>query len=83
VSSTITSVEFVRSDLPAQPDFAWRAGLPSAEPARVGGALVITTADGHSGRASTSRGVIVEDIVARRLQPELVGQDAMSASPRT
>jgi L-alanine-DL-glutamate epimerase-like enolase superfamily enzyme len=77
VSSTrIASVEFVRSDLPAQPDFAWRAGLPSAEPARVGGALVITTADGHSGRASTSRGVIVEDIVARRLQPELVGQDA-------
>lgn len=77
-STTITSVTFVRSDLPPQPDYRWRAGLPGSEPARIGGSLVITTDDGHVGRATTSRGVIAEDIVRRRLEPELLGQDPLA-----
>jgi L-alanine-DL-glutamate epimerase-like enolase superfamily enzyme len=77
-STQIASVELVRRELPPQPDFRWRAGLPSNEPARTGGALVITTEDGHVGRATTSRGVIAEDIVTRRLAPELLGQDPLA-----
>ena len=77
-SRKIISVEFVRRDLPPQPDFRWRAGLPCNEPARIGGTLVITTDSGHSGRASSPRGVIAEDIVRRRLEPELLGQDPLA-----
>jgi L-alanine-DL-glutamate epimerase-like enolase superfamily enzyme len=75
--TTITAVEFRRLPLPAQPEYAWRDGLPAAEPARVGGVLTIGTAGG-AGRAFTTRGVITQDLVERRLAPELVGQDCLA-----
>jgi len=75
--TTITAVEFERLPLPAQPAYNWRDGLPATEPERIGGVLTISTANG-SGRAFTARGVITEDLVERRLAPELLGQDCLA-----
>ncbi|MFF3871752.1 enolase C-terminal domain-like protein [Streptomyces sp. NPDC001978] len=64
-------------DVPAQPPFRWRNGLPGAEPAHRGGVLCVRTRDGVVGRAPTSRGVIAADLVARRVRDELIGRDAL------
>lgn len=73
----IVSVEVEKVEVLAQdPPFSWRAGLPGSEPAHVGGLLRIRTEDGIEGIAESSRGLIIEDLVERRLRDELVGQDA-------
>ncbi|MFI6583053.1 enolase C-terminal domain-like protein [Embleya sp. NPDC050493] len=69
------TVELV--DLPAQPPFRWRAGLPGSEPAVVGGILRVHTDEGPVGEAHTRRGVIVADLVARRIREDLIGRDPM------
>ncbi|HXW80744.1 MAG TPA: enolase C-terminal domain-like protein [Acidimicrobiales bacterium] len=72
----IEAVEVTTSRLPAvQPPYRWRDGLPGSEPAGVGGTLRIMTDDGAEGVARSSRGVILADIVERRLRPELLGAD--------
>ncbi len=72
----ITRVEVERFRIPARtPAFAWRAGLPGSEPELEGGLLRIGTDDGVDGIAHTRRGVILEDLVNRRLRDELVGED--------
>lgn len=76
--TTIKDISVELVTLPAQPAFRWRSGLPGAEPEGLGGVLTITTADGCVGRAYTSRGVIVADLVQRRLSGELMGQDAFA-----
>ncbi len=71
----ITAVEVERFRIPAAPKFVWRAGVPGSEPELEGGRLRICTDDGVEGVASTRRGVILEDLVNRRLREELVGED--------
>ena len=74
----ITSVEVIKVDIPSRnPPWRWRAGLPGSEPAVVGAALRVLTDDGLVGTAHSSRGVILEDIVDRRLRPELIGADPL------
>src|SRR5271170_5880325 len=72
----ITSVEVEKVSVPAlTPPFVWRAGLPGSEAAHVGGILHIRTDEGVEGTARSNRGVILEDLVDRRLRDELLGQD--------
>ncbi|MCX5085083.1 enolase C-terminal domain-like protein [Streptomyces sp. NPDC056121] len=72
---TDVSVELV--DLPAQPAFRWRAGLPGSEPATVGAILRVHTDEGLVGEAHTRRGVIVADLVGRRIRDDLIGRDPL------
>ena len=66
------------SRIPARtPPFVWRVGLPGSEPELEGGLLRICTDDGVEGIAPTRRGVILEDLVNRRLREELVGEDPL------
>ena len=75
----ITSVEVVRVSVPAQdPPFRWREGLPGSDPEVDGAWLVVRTDDGVVGLSFTNRGVILQDIVDRRLRAELVGQDPLA-----
>ncbi|MDI2129485.1 enolase C-terminal domain-like protein [Yinghuangia seranimata] len=74
----ITDVTIELVDLPAQPPFRWRAGLPGSEPAVVGGILRVHTDEGLVGEAHTRRGVIVADLVARRIREDLVGRDPLA-----
>lgn len=76
-SLEITAVHVVRVDVPAHsPAFNWREGLPGSEPALTGAWLVIETDAGISGLSFCNRGVILEDLVDRRLRKELIGKDA-------
>jgi L-alanine-DL-glutamate epimerase-like enolase superfamily enzyme len=73
----ITDVTLDLVDLPAQPPFRWRAGLPGAEGPAVGGILRIHTDDGLTGEAHTRRGLIVADLVQRRIRDDLIGRDPL------
>jgi L-alanine-DL-glutamate epimerase-like enolase superfamily enzyme len=73
----ITRVEVEKVQEPAQVPFRWRDGLAGSDPAGVGGVLRIGTDDGLEGIAMTSRGVILEDLVNRRLRAELIGADPL------
>jgi L-alanine-DL-glutamate epimerase-like enolase superfamily enzyme len=61
----------------AQPPFRWRDGLPGSTPAGVGAVVRVITDEGVQGLAITDRGVIINDLVERRLRRELIGQDPM------
>ncbi|WP_089773119.1 enolase C-terminal domain-like protein [Ruania alba] len=74
----ITDVTVDLVDLDAEPLFQWRQGLPGSEPRLVGGVLRVWTSDGVIGEAHTRRGVIVKDVVERRLREELIGANALS-----
>ncbi|GAA5202748.1 enolase C-terminal domain-like protein [Microbacterium jejuense] len=74
----IVSVDVLLSDEPpAEPAFVWRHGLPGSEPARTTAWLVITTDDGIRGYAQCQRGLILADLVDRRLRNDLVGTDPL------
>jgi L-alanine-DL-glutamate epimerase-like enolase superfamily enzyme len=74
----IIRVDVERSSIPARtPPFVWRAGLPGSEPELVGGVLRIVTDEGVEGVAECRRGVILEDLVNRRIRDELIGEDPM------
>ncbi|MFE7333042.1 enolase C-terminal domain-like protein [Streptomyces sp. NPDC057565] len=73
----ITDVTVEMLDLPAQPPFRWRAGLPGSEPTVVGGILRIHTDEGLVGEAHTRRGLIVSDLVDRRIRADLTGRDPL------
>ncbi|MGN8552155.1 UNVERIFIED_CONTAM: hypothetical protein OHV15_06190 [Microbacterium sp. SLM126] len=74
----ITAVDVQLVDVPAQPPYRWRRGLPGSEPASVGAWLAIRTDAGVDGYAFCPRGVIFQDIVDRRLRSELVGADPLA-----
>jgi L-alanine-DL-glutamate epimerase-like enolase superfamily enzyme len=57
------------------PEFKWRAGLQGSEAAHIGGWLAIHTDAGITGYAYSNRGVILNDLVERRIKRDLVGQD--------
>lgn len=72
----ITNVEVHLIDLPArEPAFRWRDGLPGSEGPSVAAWLEIGTDEGVVGYAPCARGVILKDIVDRRLREELLGAD--------
>jgi L-alanine-DL-glutamate epimerase-like enolase superfamily enzyme len=72
----IVSVEVEKVAVPGRtPPFIWRAGLPGSEPDHIGGILRITTDEGIEGTAKSNRGVILEDLVNRRIRDELLGED--------
>ena len=74
----ISRVEVERFRIPARtPPFVWRAGLPGSEPEVEGGLLRISTDEGVEGLAQARRGVILEDLVNRRLRDELIGEDPL------
>lgn len=74
----ITRVDALHVTVPASdPPFSWRDGLPgSGLEDEDGAVLAITTEDGITGYAFDPHGVIVADLVERRLREELVGRDA-------
>jgi len=75
----ITSVDVVLVEEPAvNPPFRWRDGVPGSEPDRVEGWLVIGTDEGVVGYGHSIRGVILEDVVGRRLRDELLGADPLA-----
>lgn len=75
----IASVDVVLvHTLAVSPPFVWRAGLPGSDGAGLGAWLVLTTESGVRGYAFANRGVILKDIVDRRLRAELVGRDALA-----
>lgn len=72
----ITSVDIELVEIPAQtPAFRWRDGLPGSEGPTIGAWLAVRTDAGIDGFAFCPRGVILRDIVDRRLRAELVGAD--------
>ncbi|NUW46102.1 enolase C-terminal domain-like protein [Nonomuraea rhodomycinica] len=73
----ITDVTVDLVDLPAQPPFRWRAGLPGSEGPVTGGILRVHTDAGLIGEAHTRRGVIVADLVRRRIRDDLIGRDPL------
>ncbi|WP_416978833.1 enolase C-terminal domain-like protein [Streptomyces sp. T028] len=74
----ITSVDVHLADpKDIGPQFKWRDGLPGSERVNTTGYLVIGTDEGISGIAPAARGVILADIVERRLREELLGADAL------
>jgi len=74
----ITSIDVFLIDEPAvSPSFSWRAGLPGSEPASTGAWLSIGTSDGVQGFAYCRRGVILADLVDRRIRHELIGSDPL------
>lgn len=74
----IVDVRLQRIVVPARaPAFRWRDGLPGSDPQLVGGVLRICTDEGVEGIALTDHGVIVEDLVERRLRDELLGADPL------
>ncbi|MFE7712068.1 enolase C-terminal domain-like protein [Streptomyces sp. NPDC057486] len=73
----ITDVTIELVDLPAQPPFRWRSGLPGSEEPVVGGILRIHTDEGLIGEAHTRRGLIVADLVERRIRQDLIGRDPL------
>ena len=70
------SVELVNEPA-VEPAFKWRRGLPGSEGAHTGGWLTIRTDEGHRGYAYVRRGVILRDVVERRIRDELVGADPL------
>ncbi|MBQ1445033.1 MAG: hypothetical protein IIZ13_14425 [Renibacterium sp.] len=75
----ITSVDAILVDEPAvTPAFRWRDGLPGSDGPTVAAWLRIGTDEGLFGYAPCRRGVILADYVARRLEPELLGNDPLS-----
>lgn len=74
----ITAVEVELRDVAAAPAFRWRDGLPGSEPATVQGFLRIDTDEGISGYAQSRRGVILADLVERRIRDELLGADPLA-----
>jgi L-alanine-DL-glutamate epimerase-like enolase superfamily enzyme len=73
----ITDVEVCLVASPAQPTFRWRDGLPGSEPAGTGAWLRLKTDEGLEGLAFSHRGLLLKDIVERRLKNELLGQDSL------
>lgn len=74
----ITAVEVVPVPYPAHnPPFVWRKGLPGSEPAGQGAWLVLQTDAGINGYCFSNRAAQLEDLVARRLRAELLGQDPL------
>ena len=69
----ITDVTIDLVDVPAPPKFEWRRGLPGSEGPTVAGVLRVHTDEGIVGEAHTPRGVIVRDLVQRRIRTELIG----------
>ena len=63
--------------VPATPAHRWRDGLPGAEPAHTAAWLEILTDDGLRGLAYCVRGVILQDLVKRRIRAELLGHDPL------
>lgn len=57
------------------PEFKWRAGLQGSEGPHVGGWLAIHTDAGITGYAYSNRGLILDDLVNRRIRDDFVGQD--------
>ncbi|WP_424952448.1 enolase C-terminal domain-like protein [Deinococcus sp.] len=73
----ITDIRVELRPLPAHPSYRWRTGLPGSEPARLGAVLRLITDTGLEGLALTDRGLILQDLVDRRLRAELLGQDPL------
>ncbi|PRY52873.1 L-alanine-DL-glutamate epimerase-like enolase superfamily enzyme [Knoellia remsis] len=72
----IVSVSVLLVDEPAvEPAFRWRDGLPGSDGPRVGAWLAIETDDGMTGWAYTKRGIILQDLIERRVRDELLGED--------
>jgi L-alanine-DL-glutamate epimerase-like enolase superfamily enzyme len=75
----IVSVDVHLVDEPAfTPAFVWRRGLPGSDGPAVSGWLVLTTDEGIRGFAQCRRGLILADIVDRRIREELLGADPLS-----
>ncbi len=73
----ITEVKVDLYNYPAQTPFKWRFGLPGSSPGGIGARLQIITDDGLEGWAFCSRGKIFQDLIDRRIRPELLGQDPL------
>lgn len=74
----ITQVHARLVEIPqAVPPFNWRRGLPGSGGRAVGAWVSIETDSGHTGYAFASHGVIVKDLIERRVRSELVGQEAL------
>lgn len=73
----ITAVNTIVRTEPVLDQFVWRKGLPGSGTENVTVELQIETDEGITGIAHGSHGVIMQDIVDRRLREELVGADPL------
>lgn len=60
-----------------EPAFRWRDGLPGSDGPGIHAVLRVQTDEGIEGVVPVLRGIIVADLVERRLRDELVGQDPL------
>jgi L-alanine-DL-glutamate epimerase-like enolase superfamily enzyme len=72
----ITAVDVEVTERPG-PVYRWRDGIPGGDGRQVRAKLTIRTDEGIEGVAYSGRGVIVQDLVNRRLREELIGQDPL------
>lgn len=74
----ITAVEVHPVQVPAvTPAFRWRTGLPGSAPAHTGAYLRVCTDADVEGVGWCDRGVILADLVDRRIRAELMGADPL------
>ena len=75
----ITSVDVLLVEMPAvEPPFRWRFGVPGSDLDHIEGWLVVETDEGIIGFAHCLRGVVLKDLVERRIRHELVGADPLA-----
>ncbi len=73
----ITAVDVEVTIEPVVDQFVWRKGLPGSGTEHDTIKLTIQTDEGITGVAFSSHGVIMKDIVDRRLRDELIGADPL------
>jgi L-alanine-DL-glutamate epimerase-like enolase superfamily enzyme len=74
----ITQVECYLVEEPATaPAFGWRAGLPGSPPDRVSAVVRIIADDGSEGVAFSRNGVILRDLIDRRIRDDILGADPL------
>jgi L-alanine-DL-glutamate epimerase-like enolase superfamily enzyme len=73
----ITDVRVELFETPVPRVFRWRAGLPGSGTVNKGAWLIIETDEGITGRARSSHGAIIADLVERRIREMMVGHDPL------
>jgi L-alanine-DL-glutamate epimerase-like enolase superfamily enzyme len=73
----ITDIKVETAIEPVEHPFVWRRGLPGSGTERDVIRLTVETDEGPTGMARGSHGVIMRDIVDRRLRPDLIGHDPL------
>lgn len=73
----ITSIRVEQQTVPVKHQFVWRKGLPGSGTTFDSARIVVETDEGISGVAYSSHGLVVKEIIERRVEPDLLGLDPL------